>query len=464
VVRQALRSNCVGDHRGQIRRLLGRAAGGRFDWPQPQRLAGRGVRSTSAGAALAGRAATWRSFVDFCRSGDPRYSTMSSDPVSDLNNLAQARRPSDVRHLDTRGADAALPALEIRGMSKRFGSAAVALDGVSLMIRQGEFFTIIGPSGSGKTTLLRIIGGFERPDASDVFRLAGVSIVDVPAHRRNVATVFQHYALFPHMSVGRNVEYGLKLRGVRSSDRRRLALEALELVRLPAFYDRAVGTLSGGERQRVALARVIVTQPTLLLLDEPLGALDEKLRGEMQFELKQLQESLGLTFLYITHNQDEALTMSDRLAILHNGVLQQVGTPQEVYERPQSRFVAEFMGSANFLPGKWVAQSSDGYAEMTLYGARIRGVYTGEEVPQAGQSVWMSVRPEHLTLDDFAVDSPLVGLVTRQAYRGSAMETTIQLGDRLELTVRINPGAAQREVGERVSLRVNPAMSIILAE
>jgi ABC-type Fe3+/spermidine/putrescine transport system ATPase subunit len=381
-----------------------------------------------------------------------------------LSSSPEAEVVPDTSQVQELGADAAPPALEIRGMSKRFGSATVALDDVALAIRQGEFFTIIGPSGSGKTTLLRIIGGFERPDSSELFRLAGVSIVDVPAHRRNVATVFQHYALFPHMSVGRNVEYGLKLRGVPSADRRRRALEALELVRLPSFYERTVGTLSGGERQRVALARVIVTQPTLLLLDEPLGALDEKLRGEMQFELKQLQESLGMTFVYITHNQDEALTMSDRLAILHKGVLQQVGTPQQVYERPESRFVAEFMGSANLLPGIWVGYGEEGYGEMSVDGALLRGIYTSREPPELRGSVWMSVRPEHLLIDDPSAASPLRGIVTKRAYRGSSIETIVEIEGGLEITVTENPSAAQKEVGTKVSLRINPRTSIILAK
>jgi len=352
--------------------------------------------------------------------------------------------------------------LEIQGMSKRFAPETTALADVSLAIREGEFFTIIGPSGSGKTTLLRIIGGFEQPDSVERFTLAGVDLADVPAHRRNVATVFQHYALFPHMSVGRNVEYGLKLRGVRAAERKVRALEALELVRLPSFYDRAVATLSGGERQRVALARVIVTRPALLLLDEPLGALDEKLRADMQFELKQLQESLGMTFVYVTHNQDEALTMSDRLAVLHGGELQQLGTAREVYERPRNRFVAEFMGAANFVRGKLVALGPDGRALLRAEDALLEGQYAGEASLESDQTVWLTIRPEHVSFDDAEGARCLAGTVTKKAYRGAFVETSVRMTDDLELTVRESASTPTKEVGEPAHVWIHPAMSIVL--
>ncbi|HLK16591.1 MAG TPA: ABC transporter ATP-binding protein [Fimbriimonadaceae bacterium] len=353
--------------------------------------------------------------------------------------------------------------LEILGMSKRFSSEAVALDDVSLVINEGEFFTIIGPSGSGKTTLLRIIGGFEQPDSAARFTLAGVPLADVPPHRRNVATVFQHYALFPHMSVGRNVEYGLKLRGVPAPERKRQALEALAVVRLPSFYDRTVGTLSGGERQRVALARVFVTRPALLLLDEPLGALDEKLRADMQFELQQLQQTLGMTFVYITHNQDEALTMSDRLAVLHGGKLQQLGTPKDVYERPQNRFVAEFMGAANLIPGKLARVDASGRASVIVDGGvAVGGLYTGGERVNEGQAVWLSTRPEHLVLDGDPSLPRLSGVVVRHSYRGAQTETAVRLDNDVEIIARGSPDSA-KEVGRRVEVMIDPAMSIVIA-
>ena len=372
---------------------------------------------------------------------------------------------ADTLHLDQAWTDTQVEPglLEIHRMSKRFSAEAVALDDVSLMINEGEFFTIIGPSGSGKTTLLRIIGGFEQPDSAERFALAGVDLADVPPHRRNVATVFQHYALFPHMSVGRNVEYGLKLRGIPAAERKKQALEALAVVRLPSFYDRTVGTLSGGERQRVALARVIVTRPALLLLDEPLGALDEKLRADMQFELQQLQQSLGMTFVYITHNQDEALTMSDRLAVLHGGKLQQLGTPRDVYERPKNRFVAEFMGAANLIPAKLARIDASGRASVTVDGgAAFVALYTGGEPLNEGQAVWLSTRPEHLVLDGDSSLPRLSGVVVRHSYRGAQTETAVRLDNDVEVIVRGSPGSA-KEVGQKVDVMIDPAMSIVLA-
>ena len=224
----------------------------------------------------------------------------------------------------------------------------VAVDGVDLEIAPGEFFTLLGPSGSGKTTTLRVIAGFERPDAGHV-ELAGVDVTRAAPSDRDVNTVFQDYALFPHMSVRENVEYGLRVRGIDRRVRRAKATEVLERVRLPHVGSRRPSALSGGQRQRVALARAIVNSPTVLLLDEPLGALDLKLRQEMQIFLKELQRELGITFVYVTHDQEEALTMSDRLAVFDNGRIEQIGTPAEVYEHPQTEFVADFVGVSNML-------------------------------------------------------------------------------------------------------------------
>lgn len=359
--------------------------------------------------------------------------------------------------------DRRAPLLEIQRISKRFGAETIALDDVSVTIDEGEFFTIIGPSGSGKTTLLRIIGGFDHPDSVERFALAGVELRDIPPHRRNVATVFQHYALFPHMSVGRNVEYGLKLRGVPKEQRKERALDALGRVRLPSFYDRTVGTLSGGERQRVALARVIVTQPALLLLDEPLGALDEKLRADMQFELKQLQQSLGVTFVYITHNQDEALTMSDRLAVLHGGKLQQLGTPKEVYEHPENRFVAEFMGAANLIPATLTVIAPDSRASVSVSGVQLGGLYTGRERVDPQQTVWLSSRPEHLAFYGDPSLPRLPGVVVRQSYRGAQTETAVALGGEVEVVVRESSSSSAKEVGQRVEVAIDPELSIVLS-
>jgi ABC-type Fe3+/spermidine/putrescine transport system ATPase subunit len=353
--------------------------------------------------------------------------------------------------------------LEITKMTKRFGETT-ALDSVSLAITSGEFFTIIGPSGSGKTTLLRIIGGFETPDSYERFRLAALDVADIAPHRRNVATVFQHYALFPHMSVGKNIEYGLKVRGVKASERRRRAEQALELVRLPRAYAREVGTLSGGERQRIALARAIVTKPALLLLDEPLGALDERLRADMQFELKQLQESLGLTFIYITHNQDEALTMSDRLAVLQSGRLEQIGTPRDVYERPASTFVAQFMGATNLLKGTLIDADPDGQARVRIGVVVLSGMLRTSESISEGDTVWLSIRPEHLRAAPLEEPTAgkLIGRVAKSAYRGSAVETTFDLGGHGQLTVRQEGSSTDAAVGDVAELIVDTQTAVIL--
>jgi putative spermidine/putrescine transport system ATP-binding protein len=238
-------------------------------------------------------------------------------------------------------------AVDVAGVRKTFGGVD-AVAGVDLQIHKGEFFTMLGPSGSGKTTLLRIIAGFVAADAGQV-RLNGVDVTREPPYARNVNTVFQDYALFPHMSVQQNVEYGLRVKRVPGAERRRRAQAALELVRLPDHGERKPAQLSGGQRQRVALARAIANEPEVLLLDEPLGALDLKLRQEMQLELKRIQREVGITFIFVTHDQEEALTMSDRLAVMNDGRIEQLGTPVDVYEHPGNEFVAGFIGVSNLL-------------------------------------------------------------------------------------------------------------------
>ena len=237
--------------------------------------------------------------------------------------------------------------VRVLGVRKTYGEV-VAVDHLDLDVRRGEFFTMLGPSGSGKTTTLRLIAGFERPDTGRI-ELRGVDVAQKPPYERPVNTVFQDYALFPHMTVGENVEYGLRVRRVGRRERRAQAASALEMVRLEAFDKRKPVQLSGGQRQRVALARAIVNQPEVLLLDEPLGALDLKLRQEMQIELKRIQQEVGITFIYVTHDQEEALTMSDRIAVFNAGRIEQIGTPAEVYEHPATVFVAGFVGVSNVL-------------------------------------------------------------------------------------------------------------------
>jgi putative spermidine/putrescine transport system ATP-binding protein len=239
------------------------------------------------------------------------------------------------------------PDIQLRGLVKRYGDVT-AVDAIDLDVGRGEFFTLLGPSGSGKTTTLRLIAGFERPDAGTI-ELAGTEVSDQPPFARDVNTVFQDYALFPHLSVTDNVAYGLRIAKVPKPERQRRVTEALEMVRLPRLGGRRPAQLSGGQRQRVALARAIVNRPQVLLLDEPLGALDLKLRQEMQVELKRIQEQVEITFVYVTHDQEEALTMSDRLAVFNEGKVVQVGAPADVYERPANEFVAGFVGVSNVL-------------------------------------------------------------------------------------------------------------------
>jgi putative spermidine/putrescine transport system ATP-binding protein len=254
---------------------------------------------------------------------------------------SKARRP---------GPSEGVPAIRLVGLQKQFGEV-VAVDGIDLDVAEGEFFSMLGPSGSGKTTTLRLIAGFERPSAGRI-ELHGREVEDLPPYEREVNTVFQDYALFPHMSVGENVGYGLMIRKLPRRDRERQTREALDMVRLGGYERRRPSQLSGGQRQRVALARALINRPRVLLLDEPLGALDLKLRQEMQIELKTIQREVAITFIYVTHDQEEALTMSDRIAVFNRGRIEQVGTPADVYERPASAFVAGFVGTSNLLGGE----------------------------------------------------------------------------------------------------------------
>src|SRR6266699_2077649 len=271
----------------------------------------------------------------------------------------------------TGDADGGRLAIRVRGLRKDYGDV-VALAGVDLEIQRGEFFTLLGPSGSGKTTLLRLIAGFERPEGGTI-ELGGREISKVPPYARNINTVFQDYALFPHMSVRQNIEYGLRVKGVAKRARRARAQTALDMVRLTGLGVRKPAQLSGGQRQRVALARAIVNEPQVLLLDEPLGALDLKLRQEMQLELLHTQRDVGITFIYVTHDQEEALAMSDRIAVLNQGRIEQVGTPVEVYERPLTEFVAGFIGVSNLI-------ERDG-RQITVRPEKITILANGQQVP-----------------------------------------------------------------------------------
>lgn len=308
--------------------------------------------------------------------------------------------------------------LEINGISKSFG-AITAVDDLTLRIAPGEFFALLGPSGCGKTTLLRMIAGFETPDRGQI-RLAGSDMTGIKPNRRPINLMFQSYALFPHMTVAGNIGYGLEMEGVRGPGLKRRVGEALELVQLGALADRKPHSLSGGQRQRVALARALIKRPKLLLLDEPLGALDRKLREQMQIELKRIQRDTGITFIVVTHDQEEALTMADRIALLGQGRIVQLGRPRELYEAPVNRFAADFIGMMNFLPGKVTA---DGVA---LPGLGVFQASNRSDLPQ-GVEVVMAIRPERLRLYAEARAAALPGAVEGTAYLGQDLIVHLRL-------------------------------------
>ena len=276
------------------------------------------------------------------------------------------------------------PAIELAGVSRSFG-AVRALDQVSLAIAPGEFFALLGPSGSGKTTCLRLIAGFDRPTRGKVL-LDGLDVTDIPPFDRSVNTVFQDYALFPHMSVAENVAYGPKVRGVSGPERQRLALEVLDLVRLAPLADRSPAQLSGGQKQRVALARALINKPRVLLLDEPLGALDLRLREEMQIELKAIQQKVGITFVYVTHDQGEALSMADRVAVFRDGRMEQLDSPRELYVRPRTAFVARFVGSANVVDGELARRITGAARAFAIRAEAIEVLEAGTPLPAGALS------------------------------------------------------------------------------
>ena len=271
------------------------------------------------------------------------------------------------------------PAVRFEAVSRRFGDVR-AVDGLTFDIAEGEFFSLLGPSGSGKTTCLRLIAGFEQPDEGRI-EVHGINVAGVPPYARDVNTVFQDYALFPHMSVGENVEYGLMIRRVAPAERRRRSDEMLELVKLGGYRNRKPAQLSGGQRQRVALARALINRPRVLLLDEPLGALDLKLREQMQVELKALQRQLGVSFIYVTHDQGEALSMSDRLAVFSHGRIEQIGSPARIYEHPATAFVAGFVGASNVCDGELAQRLAGSPAPFAIRPEKIRFCHPGEAAP-----------------------------------------------------------------------------------
>jgi len=328
--------------------------------------------------------------------------TMSTARVTAVSAINEEPR-DNVRDVEA-GTGVEPLVLEMKDVTHGYRDVPV-LRGVSLQARRGEFLTLLGPSGSGKTTLLKIIAGLEEPEQVAALSIDGRDVTGVPPNHRDVVTVFQHYALFPNMTVGENVEYGLRVRRVLAPERRRRAIDALHMVRLGSYYDRWVHQLSGGERQRVALARALVLRPVLVLLDEPLGALDEKLRQEMQLELIQLHRALAMTFVYVTHSQEEALTMSDRIVLLNDGRIAQQGTPRELYERPTNRFVAAFLGIENIVEGNVTSVNGDVVA-LDCFERRVIGTWSGAIPSRTGQRAVMAVRAQSVAVTADASEVP----------------------------------------------------------
>jgi spermidine/putrescine transport system ATP-binding protein len=314
--------------------------------------------------------------------------------------------------------------IELSGLTKRF--AEIAVDNIGLSVASGEFFSLLGPSGCGKTTTLRLIAGFEQPTSGQIL-LDGVDVSDVPPHRRNVNTVFQSYALFPFLSVFDNVAFGLKHRSVGKAELSQRVNRALDLVAMTSFAKRRPGQLSGGQQQRVALARALVLNPAVLLLDEPLGALDAKLRRSLKVELKALQERVGITFLYVTHDQEEALTMSDRLAVMNSGKIVQIGTPRQVYEEPADSYVADFLGAANLIEVEVVTVGTLRIGDFALTSGRCEATESGR--------AHAVIRPERVLIEEHgsAGDNRVPALVERVVFLGSATQVMLRLATGVSL-------------------------------
>ncbi len=334
----------------------------------------------------------------------------------------------------------------LRNIVKRFGKV-VASDHVNIEIKRNEFFSLLGPSGSGKTTLLRIIAGLEKPDEGVVI-LEGKDVTNLPPYKRNIGMVFQHLALFPHMTVFENIAYGLRLRKFPEDEIKKRVYDALELVKMPpeTFAERKPSQLSGGQQQRVAIARALVTQPAVLLLDEPLGALDLKIRQHMMLELKRIQRTVGTTFVYVTHDQGEALVMSDRIAVIHEGRVEQVGTPYEVYEKPRTKFVANFIGEANFFEGVL----RDGTVETSFGPVKVVS-----DIP-SGRKVVVSLRPERIRVGKTAegAENRFDGRVREIVYKGDVLIVMVALDD-IEVKVNVpatHPEARKLREGEIITI------------
>lgn len=351
-----------------------------------------------------------------------------------------------------------MSSVKLDGVSKSF-KETVAVDDISLTIEEGEFFSLLGPSGCGKTTTLRMIGGFETPTSGSIY-LGDTDVSDLPPYKRDVNTVFQSYALFPHLDVSENVAYGLKRRKVANDEITKRVAEMLELVDLPGYGGRKINQLSGGQQQRVALARALVNKPQVLLLDEPLGALDLKLRKQMQLELKRIQSEVGITFIYVTHDQDEAMTMSDRIAVMNAGHLEQIGAPQEMYESPATGFVAGFLGASNLLEGEVAA---DGRVRLAA-GSTIE--VSSDRLAGLSGAIKVGVRPEKLNISDRGGSgNSLDATITASTYTGVSTTYSCLTSDGAAILVYVQNLDASSEVlqdGTNVKLTWDPQHTFVI--
>ena len=346
--------------------------------------------------------------------------------------------------------------VELQNVIKKYGSI-IAVDNVNFYIKPGEFFSLLGPSGCGKSTTLRLISGFEEPTSGEI-RIGGQVVNDVPPYKRNVGMVFQSLALFPHLSVGENIAFGLKLKKLQKNEIDERVTTMLDLVELPGYQSRKINELSGGQKQRVALARALVTEPSVLCLDEPLGALDLKLRIQMQTEIRKIHEKTGNTFIYVTHDQGEAMAMSDIIVVMSNGKVEQIGSPKEVYEKPLTKFVAQFVGESNLLQGRYLEEN-----RISVNGFDLKGNYAKDLY---NRDIYISIKPEKIMVTKShyirKFDNSIEGEIIDFIYRGDDTIYKISIGEKFELSARAQSIGGQFGKGEDVFVSWNVEDAVIL--
>ena len=385
--------------------------------------------------------------------GTPSQSTGVAE-----NSAAMDDPPTEAaRGVPAAGAPREASSISLRNLSRRFGDDAIALDDIDLDIRAGEFFTLLGPSGCGKTTLLRLIAGLDIADAG-VISIGNHDVTMTPAHKRSINTVFQSYALFPHLNVRDNISFGLRMQGISKDEQARRVADIATIIKLDGLLNRRIDQLSGGQRQRIALARALVCEPDVLLLDESLSALDAGLREQLQFELRALQQRLGMTFVFVTHDQEEAMVMSDRIAVLNDGKIQQVGTPQEVYETPVNRFVARFMGHDNLFD---ISSQEGTHVETALGDLITESSRLGKVALIRPETIELSL-PGTAGVEPGAKLNRLEGDVIGRYYHGATVEYELACGDAEILVEERNSGDRLYKVGSRVQIEIYPEDVVVI--